>query len=175
MKLFRIHVLWLLFLPVNSALGLAPTAPVEYRLHLYHTHTNQTLDIVYRRGDSYLPEALAKLDVFLRDHRTGDVSHFDPRLFDLLTALECSLGKPGAEIDVVCGYRTPWSNDYLRRTGHAVARHSMHMLAKAIDIRIPGIKTSRLRDAAIALGQGGVGYYRARDFIHVDTGPVRRW
>src|SRR5689334_19924521 len=83
-----------------------PSQPLrEYRLRFYHTHTNERLEIVYRRGDKYLPSALAQLDNFLRDHRTGDVHHFDPRLFDLLYDLTRSVQDAGGEIDVICGYR----------------------------------------------------------------------
>ena len=155
----------------------AAAATPEYRLRFFHTHTNQRLDIVYRRGPSYVPEALATLDHYLRDHRTGDVRHFDPRLFDLLHDLITSLHHSNGEIDVVCGYRTPWSNEFLRtRSAHTgVARHSLHMQGEAIDVRIPGIPTSLVRDAALALQRGGVGYYSASDFVHVDLGPVRRW
>jgi uncharacterized protein YcbK (DUF882 family) len=146
-------------------------------LRFYHTHTNKRLDIVYRRGDVYLPEALMQLDEYLRDHRTGDVHHFDPRLFDLLYDLTASLGDTGGEIDVVCGYRTPRSNEFLRtRSAHTgVARNSLHMQAEAIDIRLPGISASTLRDAALRLQRGGVGYYRESNFVHVDVGRVRRW
>jgi len=153
-----------------------PAAP-EYRLRFYHTHTGERLDIVYRRGDQYIPEALDELDHFLRDHRTGDVRHFDPRLFDLLHDLTASLGDSGGEINVICGYRTPWSNGFLRsRSPHTgVAQHSLHMQAEAIDIRLHGIPTSELRDAALRLHRGGVGYYRSSDFVHVDVGRVRRW
>ncbi|HXZ79416.1 MAG TPA: DUF882 domain-containing protein [Terriglobales bacterium] len=147
----------------------------EHRLILFHTHTGESLDIVYRRGDEYIPDALAQLNDFLRDHRTGDVHQYDPRVFDLLSDLTAAVGKPGAEIDIICGYRTPWSNEYLRTHGHGVAQHSLHMQAMAIDIRIPGVKTSELRDAALALHRGGVGYYAASDFVHVDVGRVRRW
>jgi uncharacterized protein YcbK (DUF882 family) len=149
----------------------------EYRLRFYHTHTGERLDVVYRRGDQYIPEALDKLDYFLRDHRTGDVKHFDPHLFDLLHDLIGSLGDSSGEINVVCGYRTPWSNEFLRtRSAHTgVARRSLHMQAEAIDIRLPGIPTLALRDAALSLHRGGVGYYRSSDFVHVDVGPVRHW
>lgn len=152
-------------------------ATPEYRLRFFHTHTNERLDIVYRRGATYLPEALAKLDYYLRDHRTGNVRHFDPRLFDLLHDLIASLHDSSGEIHVVCGYRTPWSNEFLRaRSAHTgVARHSLHMQAEAIDIRIPGIPASMVRDAALALHRGGVGYYGASDFVHVDLGRARRW
>ncbi len=155
----------------------ASSAAHEYRLRFYHTHTRERLDVVYRRGDQYIPGALGELDHFLRDHRTGDVRHFDPRLFDLLSDLTSSLGDSGGEIDVICGYRTPWSNEFLRtRSPHTgVAQHSLHMQAEAIDIRLPGIPTSELRDAALRLHRGGVGYYRTSDFVHVDVGRVRHW
>jgi uncharacterized protein YcbK (DUF882 family) len=149
----------------------------EYRLRFYHTHTNERLDVIYRRGDKYLPEALAELDHYLRDHRTGEVRHFDPHLFDLLYDLTTSVNDSGGEIDVVCGYRTPWSNEFLRtRSAHTgVAIHSLHMQAEAIDIRLPGVPTSEVRDAALRLQRGGVGYYRDSNFVHVDVGRVRRW
>jgi uncharacterized protein YcbK (DUF882 family) len=144
-------------------------------LRLYHTHTGERLDIVYRHGNTYLPEALAKLDHFLRDHRTGEVHHFDPRLFDVLSDVTQAVGRPNAEIHIICGYRAPESNEYLRMHTSGVAKKSLHMQAEAIDIRLPGTRTSKFRDAALALGRGGVGYYAASDFIHVDVGRVRRW
>jgi len=161
-------------LPASSAVDTV-LARQDYRLRLFHTHTGKRLDIIYRRGDDYVPEALAQLDEYLRDHRTGDVQHYDPRVFDLLHDLTAKLGEPQSEIDVVCGYRSPWSNEFLRTHGHGVALHSLHMEAMAIDIRIPGVKTSRLRDAALELHRGGVGYYAQSDFVHVDVGRVRRW
>jgi uncharacterized protein YcbK (DUF882 family) len=170
----------ILFLPLTT-LGHTTEStvpsPHEYRLHFYHTHTRERLDVVYRRGDQYIPEALDELDHYLRDHRTGDVRHFDPHLFDLLYDLTASLGDSGGQIDVICGYRTPWSNEFLRtRNPHTgVAQHSLHMQAEAIDIRLRGIPTSELRDAALRLHRGGVGYYRSSDFVHVDVGRVRRW
>ena len=160
---------------IPAAATVSATLEPEYRLHFFHTHTGERLDIVYRRGDSYLPEALARLDEYLRDHRTGAVRHYDPRVFDLLHDLETKLGRPGSEIDVVCGYRTPWSNEFLRSHGHGVAQHSLHMQAMAIDIRVPGVSTASLRDAALSLHRGGVGYYAKSDFVHVDVGRVRQW
>ena len=153
-----------------------PSGP-QYRLRLFHTHTDEHIDIVYRRGDTYLPGALEKLDYFLRDWRTGEVHAYDPRVFDLLHDLLASVGKPASEIDVICGYRTPQTNEFLRtRSAHTgVAVHSLHMQAEAIDIRLPGFSSARLRDAALDLHRGGVGYYQASDFVHVDVGRVRRW
>jgi uncharacterized protein YcbK (DUF882 family) len=133
--------------------------------------------VVYRVGDTYIPEALDKLNHFLRDHRTQDVSHYDPREFDLLYAIMARLGRPDGVIDIVCGYRTPWSNAYLRHgtASSGVAEHSQHMEAKAIDIRVPGVATTALRDAALSFAAGGVGYYPISQFVHVDVGPVRQW
>jgi uncharacterized protein YcbK (DUF882 family) len=157
--------------------GIAQAAPQEFHLRMHHLHTGEDIDIVYRIGDTYIPAALDKLNHFLRDHRTEDVSSYDPKEFDVLHALMTSLGRPNGVIDIVCGYRTPWSNNFLRtrsaQTG--VAEHSQHMLAKAIDIRVPGVSTIALRDAALALHAGGVGFYPVSQFVHVDVGPVRTW
>jgi uncharacterized protein YcbK (DUF882 family) len=147
----------------------------EHRLLLYNTHTAERIELVYRRGDQYVPGALAKLDYFLRDHRTGDVRHFDPRLYDILSDLTSSIGHPGAEIDIICGYRTSSTNESLRAHTTGVAKNSLHIQAEAIDLRMPGIDTLKLRKAALALRRGGVGYYPHSDFIHVDVGRVRQW
>jgi uncharacterized protein YcbK (DUF882 family) len=173
----RLLIALLIAAPLAQTSESTGSFPREYRLRFYHTHTNERLDIIYRRGENYLPEALAKLDQYLRDHRTGEVRHFDPHLFDLLHDLTASLNDAGGEIDVVCGYRTPWSNEFLRtRSAHTgVAVHSLHMQAEAIDIRLRGIPTAEVRDAALHLQRGGVGYYRSSDFVHVDVGRVRRW
>ncbi len=122
-----------------------------------------------------MPDGVAALDHFLRDHRTGDEKDYDVKEFDLLHDLLVRLGRPDGEIDIVCGYRTPWSNAYLREHGHGVALHSQHMEAKAIDIRVPGATTTEVRDAALSMQRGGVGYYAQSAFVHVDVGPVRRW
>jgi len=164
---------------VEETAGAATTANAgeRYTLHLHHLHTGESLDVVYRIGDTYVPAAMAKLNYFLRDHRTNDVSHYDPKEFDLLHSVLAKLGKPNATIDVVCGYRTPWSNNFLRTRSAVtgVAKNSQHMQAKAIDIRIPGVQTRRLRDVALSLREGGVGYYPISQFVHVDVGPVRQW
>jgi uncharacterized protein YcbK (DUF882 family) len=160
---------------VTHAAVSSTSTPAEHHLRLYHTHTGERIDIVYRRGDEYLPEAEEQLDHFLRDHRTGEVKHYDPRVFDILFDLTVALGHPNAEIDIICGYRTPWSNEFLRARSAGVAKNSQHMQAHAIDIRIPGVDTLTLRNAALTLGRGGVGYYPRSQFVHVDTGRVRTW
>jgi uncharacterized protein YcbK (DUF882 family) len=177
MRLFVVWALMFVLFPAVVARGAVASVESvpEYRLRLFHTHTGERLDIVYRRGDSYVPEALVRLNEYLRDHRTGAVLSYDPRVFDLLHEINAKLGRPDGEIDIVCGYRSPWSNEFLRTHGHGVAVHSLHMEAKAIDIRMPGVESSGLRDAALALHRGGVGYYAKSDFVHVDVGRVRRW
>jgi uncharacterized protein YcbK (DUF882 family) len=163
-----------LFLSSSLASGMIP-APREYRLRMFNTHSLERLDVVYRRDEVYDPAALTKLDIFLRDRWVGAVKHYDPRLFDLLNELVVQAKKPEAEINVICGYRTAESNASLRRRTSAVAKNSMHIQAEAIDIRLPGVRTSRLRDIALAMARGGVGYYAGSDFLHVDVGRVRRW
>lgn len=161
----------LLAIPASSP----ASTDVAYRLRFFHTHTRERLDVVYRHGADYDVDAEARINEYLRDYRTGDVHEYDPRLLDLLHDLLASLGRPDAEIDVVCGYRTPRTNEYLRTRGHGVALHSLHMQAMAIDIRVPGVSTAELRDAALRLHRGGVGYYAKSAFVHVDVGRVRRW
>jgi uncharacterized protein YcbK (DUF882 family) len=131
-------VLLIAVVPTARTAGVTPQPPKsaqpESRLKLFHTHTQERLDLVFRRGETYLPEALEQLDRFLRDHRTGEVHHYDPQLFDLLAELTDSVGRPNAEIHIICGYRTPWSNEYLRTHSTGVAQNSLHMKAEAIDI-----------------------------------------
>jgi uncharacterized protein YcbK (DUF882 family) len=148
-----------------------------YRLRMSNLHTGEDLDIVYRIGDTYIPEALAKLNYFLRDHNTQDVIDYSPTEFDVLHAMLSRLGRLNSVIDIVCGYRTPETNEALRHDAPwtGVAEHSQHMEGHAIDIRVPGVPTARLRDAALSLHAGGVGYYPVSQFVHVDVGPVREW
>lgn len=167
-------ILAALFVPFTFAHGTLP-AQRQSRLRLFNTHTLERLDVVYRSDGVYDPEALEKLDLFLRDWRADRVKHYDPRLFDLLSELTAKVGRPEAEIHIICGYRTPKTNKDLRSRSSAVGGNSLHMKAEAIDIRLPGVRTSRLRDTALALRRGGVGYYAGSDFLHVDVGRVRRW
>jgi len=158
----------------------ADTLPVDgkpYELKMSNLHTGETLDIVYRIGDTYIPEALEKLNYFLRDHNTQDVVDYSPKEFDVLHAMMARLGRLNSVIDIVCGYRTPETNAALRRNSPqtGVAEHSQHMEGHAIDLRVPGVATAKLRDAALSLKAGGVGYYPVSQFVHVDVGPVREW
>jgi uncharacterized protein YcbK (DUF882 family) len=161
--------------PVPAPLDTAPSPTEQYHLHMYHLHTGESLEVTYRVGNQYVPSALAMLNHFLRDHRTGEAASYDPHEFDVLHALMEKLHRPNGVIDIVCGYRSPWSNNYLREHSKGVAEHSQHMLSKAIDIRVPGVSTRTLDRAALSLEQGGVGYYPHSQFVHVDVGPVRKW
>jgi uncharacterized protein YcbK (DUF882 family) len=154
-----------------------PADGKEYSLRLAAMHTGESIDIVYRIGDTYIPEALDKLNAFLRDHRTNEVTQYDPKEFDLLHNLMTRLGKPNGVVDVVCGYRSAETNELLRDSGPntGVAEHSQHIEGHAIDIRVPGEPTTRIRNAALSLEAGGVGYYPKSQFVHVDVGPVRTW
>jgi uncharacterized protein YcbK (DUF882 family) len=164
----------LCFIPALASAASAPNTTL-YELSLYDLHTGKHLNVVYRSGDQYILSAVSELDFFLRDRRTQNVYRLDPKLFDLLHDLAAASGHPNGEIDIVCGYRSSWTNDYLRSRSGGVAQHSMHVAGRAIDIRIPGVPTKRLRDTALRLHRGGVGYYPKSQFVHVDTGRVRQW
>jgi len=156
----------------SSALAAKPNAR---SLAFDHTHTGKHLDIVYAVGNTYIPEALTTLNYFLRDHYTGEIGRMDPKLFDQLFNLTRTL-QSGQPFQVISGYRCPATNSRLRKTGGGgVASHSLHMVGKAIDIRLPGVALNDLRDAALHSRAGGVGFYPKEQFVHVDTGPVRRW
>jgi uncharacterized protein YcbK (DUF882 family) len=149
-------------------------APEERRLKFFHTHTGKSLEIVYARDGRYLAPALDSINEFLSDFRTGDVANIDPALLDTLYEVRKSLGSD-ATFEVISAYRSPATNEMLRSQSTGVARDSQHLLGKAIDVRLRGTATSRLRDAAIALERGGVGYYPDSDFVHMDAGRVRTW
>jgi uncharacterized protein YcbK (DUF882 family) len=162
---------------VSAAIPLVPAAYATqpYRLRLHNLHTLEDIDIVYRTGDNYQPEAIALLNYFLRDHNTNEVKAYDPREFDLLHDILIHLRRPDALIDVVCGYRTQETNEILRASSRGVAEHSQHILGHAIDLRIPGSTTVQIRNAALSLNEGGVGYYPTTHFVHVDVGAIRTW
>jgi uncharacterized protein YcbK (DUF882 family) len=159
------------FLPATLNVAAVPD---ERRLSFFHTHTGESLEIVYARDGSYLAPALDRVNDFLADFRTDDPGAMDPALLDILYDLRESLGSD-ATFEVISAYRSPATNEMLRSQTTGVARDSQHLLGKAIDVRLRGTATSRLRDAALALERGGVGYYPDSDFVHIDTGRVRSW
>jgi uncharacterized protein YcbK (DUF882 family) len=162
-----------------AGLGLAAprwvTASVSSRLLSFeHLHTGERLAIEYFQAGSYVPDGLAAIDRLLRDFRTGDVHPIDPKLLDLLHMLGGVTGSRGV-FQVISGYRSPATNQMLRSRSEGVAAGSLHLKGQAIDIRVADVRLADLRDAAIAAARGGVGYYRASNFVHVDTGRIRRW
>ncbi len=147
---------------------------VSRRLRFAHLHTGEKLDVEYMTAGSYVPDALASVNVLLRDFRTDEQHDIDRELLDLLHALSRETRARGA-FEVISGYRSPRTNARLRERSSGVASGSLHMQGMAIDIRVPGVDLADLRDAARALKRGGVGYYPTSNFVHVDTGRVRTW
>jgi len=145
------------------------------QLSFYHTHTSETLDLSFNGLEQISRDARGRLNHFLRDFRTEEEHTIDPVLFQLLGDLQQRAGNPDGIFEIISAYRSPKTNQMLRGKSGGVARKSLHMRGMALDIRLRGTSTAELRDHAIALRRGGVGYYRRSDFIHVDTGRVRRW
>jgi uncharacterized protein YcbK (DUF882 family) len=153
----------------------ARAALARRHLELTHTHTGERLAIDYAAEGRYLPEALQTLNRFLRDHYSGEVGSIDPALLDALHQLRLRLGA-AAPYEVISGYRGAATNERLRTTrGGGVATQSLHLQGRAVDVRLPGVALEALRDAALELRAGGVGFYPRERFVHLDTGRVRRW
>ena len=161
-----------LLLPARARAG--SEARGERRISLVHTHTGERFATTYWGDGVYLAKELARVDDFLRDFRTGERHPIDPALLDQLHDLAILTGT-GAPFQVISGYRSPQTNALLRSTRGGQASHSLHMTGQAIDVRLADVSTDFIRDAALDLGKGGVGYYRDADFVHVDTGRVRHW
>jgi uncharacterized protein YcbK (DUF882 family) len=142
-------------------------------LDFLHTHTDEKLSVVYFDNGSYVPDALRAVEQLLRDFRTGESHPIDAQLLDILHTLRTAAG--GGTFQIISAYRSPTTNATLADKSNGVARNSLHMQGKAIDVRLGSHDTANLRDAAIALARGGVGYYPASNFVHLDTGRVRRW
>jgi uncharacterized protein YcbK (DUF882 family) len=149
------------------------------RLAFYHTHTGETLDIVYSENGAYLPEALVEIQHLCRDFRTGDIHSIDPRLLDLLHDVQSATGATTSgrrqRFEIISAYRSPVTNRMLARASSGVADHSLHIRGQAMDVRLRGVRTADLHRAALNRAGGGVGYYPETDFVHIDTGRVRRW
>ncbi|HET8732313.1 MAG TPA: DUF882 domain-containing protein [Anaeromyxobacteraceae bacterium] len=146
----------------------------ERAVSFLHTHTGERLALAYWDDGHYLEEGMSRIETFLRDFRTGERHPIDPALLDQLHALRVATGSR-APFQVISGYRSSATNEALRAGGGGQARHSLHMEGRAIDVRLADVRSSALRDAALDLALGGVGYYPSQDFVHVDTGRPRRW
>jgi uncharacterized protein YcbK (DUF882 family) len=146
----------------------------DRKLAFFNLHTEENLQTCYWSRGSYVPESLVEVNHILRDFRTGEIKPIRPELLDLLFAIRQKLNT-GEAFQVISGYRSPATNALLRQHSEGVAKNSLHMQGMAIDIRVPGRHLSDLRQTATLLRRGGVGYYPASDFVHVDVGRVRYW
>lgn len=154
--------------------AVSQTPGVDRALKLFNTHTNETVHAVYWRGGQHDAGGLEKLRQVLRDHRNGQVHDIDPALYDQLHDLAQAAGRE-AHYEIISGYRSPESNAKMAAASSGVAKQSLHMQGRAIDVRLKGYSTADLRDLALKAQKGGVGYYQRSDFVHLDTGRFRTW
>ena len=161
-------------LSIPALANTAQAAPGERTLRLYNTHTGESVRSVFWAEGQFIPEGLKDLNKVLRDHRNNKIAEMDPQLLLLLDEVNGKLGN-GKELHIISGYRSPESNAKLHANSNGVAKRSMHMDGKAIDIRLPGKDLKTLHKAAMSLKGGGVGYYPDSQFVHMDTGRVRYW
>jgi uncharacterized protein YcbK (DUF882 family) len=159
--------------PVSALASIEPSGEGR-TLAFRHTHTGERESLMYWRDGDYLADGLLQLDWLLRDHRTGESMSMDRTLLDLLYRLQQVVGVWG-EFEIISAYRSPKTNRMLRSKSSGVAKRSLHMQGKAIDVRLPGCNLKKLRDAALSLKAGGIGYYPKSNFIHLDTGRFRYW
>lgn len=150
------------------------SASSSRQLSFYHTHTGERLTVTYWQDGEYLNSALAEINHFLRDFRTGDAFDMDPALLDTLHLVYQKTGSQG-HFEVISAYRSPKTNEMLRARSGGVAKKSQHLLGKAIDVRLTDVPVRKLRSVAYELKRGGVGFYEASDFVHLDTGRFRTW
>ncbi len=147
-------------------------------ISLYHIHTKESLTITYMKDGRYIPSAMNKINYLLRDWRRNEPINIDPRTLDLLYELHADLGST-QPIHIVCGYRSPRTNAFLKKIGRHVATKSQHMKGKAIDFYFPDVPTTKIRNSALARQVGGVGYYSSAGgptgFLHIDSGNIRHW
>ncbi len=158
----------------NLAFANDETPDAERALELFNTHTSETVSVVFRRGRDYVGSAVASLRKLLRDHRSGESHDIDLGLYDQLHALARAAGRE-PRFEIISGYRSPHSNAKLAAASDGVAKKSLHMSGRAIDVRLKNYSCADLRDLALAAQRGGVGYYRRSNFVHLDTGRFRTW
>jgi uncharacterized protein YcbK (DUF882 family) len=158
----------------RSSIGAPDPNLKPRRIALVNLHTGERLETEYFRDDAYVPDALAAIDVLLRDFRSGEKHVMDPKLLDYLVDVAAEISAPPA-YSVISGYRSPETNERLHERSGGVSQHSLHMQGRAIDVRMTGVDCADLAARAQDLKRGGVGYYRASNFVHLDTGAFRTW
>jgi uncharacterized protein YcbK (DUF882 family) len=152
----------------------APRVIRTRQVALRNVHTGDTLRASYWADDYYIPQSLRQIAYVLRDFHSGDIHPIDRRLLDLLARLQQMLNT-NEPFMVTSGYRSPKTNARLAATNEGVAAHSLHMQGMAVDASLHSVSLRQLRMAATTLGGGGVGYYPASGFVHLDVGPIRHW
>jgi uncharacterized protein YcbK (DUF882 family) len=143
-------------------------------LSFLNLHTGERIRAEYVHNGQVVPSAMHAISVLMRDHYNNKIHPIDPQLLDIAHNLQSRVGSRGV-FEVVCGYRSPETNAMMHEASAGVAAHSMHIQGKAMDIRLPGTRLASLKKAAVALEMGGVGYYPEDDFVHIDSGAVRKW
>ena len=160
---------------LNPAESLALMKAPPRQITLFNLHTGEQVRAAYWAQGRYLRDGMREINRLMRDHRNGAVHPMDPRLLDVLFHLQRRVGTRGP-IQILSAYRSPQTNALLQEADpDGVATHSYHMEGKAVDIRLPGLPLRTLHRAALSLRAGGVGYYPASNFVHIDVGPLRRW
>jgi uncharacterized protein YcbK (DUF882 family) len=164
------------FLASPAALAKTQKLTGSRSISLHNLHTEEKIRIDYWVDGRYEPEALARIDLVLRDHRANEVCSMDPKLIDILHSIQQrTLGSSAKPLEVISAYRSPTTNSDMRRYRRGVAKNSFHTVGQAVDIRVPGVSTRDVYRAALALKEGGVGYYGRAGFVHLDTGKHRTW
>ena len=167
---------------VLTGLAMTPTvaSPHDVRaadareLSFYNTHTGRSLDVIYYEDGEYVNSALHEVNQLLKDFRTDETAEIDPKLLDILYDVRNELGS-NETFEVISAYRSPKTNEMLRSRSRGIAKNSQHLLGHAIDVRLRGVRIEDLRDAALKMQRGGVGFYKTSNFVHIDTGRVRHW
>lgn len=165
-----------LAIPALLASSLGATAADERTIAFYNIHTKDNISIVYKRDGKFVPEAMKKLNYFMRDWRRNITIEMDPKLIDIIWEMHEELGSK-QPVHLICGHRSEKTNSALRRTRGGQAKESKHITGQAADIQFPDVTAKQMRNSALILERGGVGYYptSAIPFVHVDTGRVRAW
>jgi uncharacterized protein YcbK (DUF882 family) len=167
----------LLLAPWNAwaKVGKMITELPERTVNLYNVNTGEMLSrFIYWQDGNYIKEALGEISYLLRDHRTDEVKQIDELVIDQIFSLSRTF-ETLRPFEIISGYRSEETNQELRHRSRRVAKHSLHIEGRAIDLRLPGVSVKQLRAAALSLRDGGVGYYPKRGFVHIDSGPVRFW
>ncbi|MGB0697288.1 MAG: DUF882 domain-containing protein [Rhodospirillaceae bacterium] len=154
----------------------SPKSANRRSLFFYNLHSHEKLKVSYWEDGAYVPSAMQEIAHVLRDRRSGDVHAIDPKLLDTLFHLRRALVKDDVPTEIISGYRSPDSNSSMRAGGNrGVAKKSFHMLGMAMDMNLPGVELRQIRNQAVALKAGGVGYYPRSGFVHLDSGTPRAW